>query len=221
MSLSVVIPALDAAATIAGTLASVEDADEIVVVDGGSSDDTVEIATSFGARVVRTTRSRGSQLSAGACAAGGAWLLFLHADTRLETGWRDAVDNFASQPSAKLNAATFEFALDDTSARARRLERVVKWRVRTLGLPYGDQGLFIHRGFYESIGGFRALPIMEDVDIALRIGKSRLITLPAIARTSASRWHRSGWTARSAHNLFCLALYFLGVPPRFIARIYG
>jgi hypothetical protein len=101
------------------------------------------------------------------------------------------------------------------------LERLVAWRVRTLALPYGDQGLLIRRDFYRSLGGFRPWPLMEDVDLVRRIGRHRLTVLRSAARTSAERWRRGGWKRRSLRNLGCLTLYFLGVPPRLIAHLYG
>lgn len=221
MNLSVVIPALDAAATLPATVASLDGADEIVVVDGGSADGTATLAESLGARVLRTPKCRGAQLAAGAEAAGAEWLLFVHADTRLQRGWREAVDAFIAAADSRTKAAAFGFGLDDESFQARQLEKIVRWRVHTMGLPYGDQGLLIHRDFYRELGGFRSIPIMEDVDLALRIGRSRFVTLPVAARTSAKRWRENGWMLRSIHNLFCLSLYFLGVSPRLIARFYG
>ncbi len=93
--------------------------------------------------------------------------------------------------------------------------------MRWLALPYGDQGLLIHRDFYNAIGGFRPMPLMEDVDIVRRIGRARLVVLPVAARTSAARWRKDGWLMRGSRNLACLALYFVGVSPRFIKRLYG
>ncbi|MDA0221230.1 MAG: glycosyl transferase family 2, partial [Proteobacteria bacterium] len=95
------------------------------------------------------------------------------------------------------------------------------WRARRFGLPYGDQGLLIARDFYETLGGFRPLPIMEDVDLVRRIGKARLTTLQGHVTTSAARYRRSGYTVRMLRNLACLTLYFAGLPPRLIARLYG
>jgi hypothetical protein len=88
-------------------------------------------------------------------------------------------------------------------------------------LPYGDQGLLIHRDLLASVGGMRALPLMEDVDLVRRLGRKRLIALPADAVTSAVRWERQGYLRRSARNLGCLSLWFAGVPPRLIQRLYG
>jgi rSAM/selenodomain-associated transferase 2 len=221
MSLSVIIPTLNAAGTLAHTLASVEGVEEVIVVDSGSVDATEKLAGALGARVVAASRGRGPQLRAGAEATKGDWLLFLHADTSLDEGWKEAVAAFRGRPECLGKAAVFRFALDDPSHRARRLERMVAWRVRWLALPYGDQGLLIHRDFYNAIGGFRPIPLMEDVDIVRRIGRARLVVLPVAARTSAARWRKDGWLIRSSRNLGCLVLYFVGVSPRFIKRLYG
>jgi rSAM/selenodomain-associated transferase 2 len=212
--LSVIIPALNAAASLQDTLASVTAADEVVLVDGGSDDGTAALAGGLGARVMAGPRGRGAQLAAGVEAARGEWLLLLHADTRLEPGWRQA----AIGPE---QAGYFRFALDSNDPRARRLELAVAWRCRVLALPYGDQGLLIHRDLLAAVGGVRPLPLMEDVDLVRRLGRRRLVALDAAAITSAAKWQRQGWYSRSLRNLACLGLYFAGVPPRLIARFYG
>ncbi|MGB8275710.1 MAG: TIGR04283 family arsenosugar biosynthesis glycosyltransferase [Alphaproteobacteria bacterium] len=233
--LSVVIPALDAARTIGACLGALglgdtkgergiapESGDfEVVVADGGSTDGTLGIARALGARVVPVSRGRGAQLAAGARAAKGDWLLFLHADTVLEAGWREAVASFRADPANARRAASFRFALDDDRPAARLLETVVGWRCRALGLPYGDQGLIVSRALYDEVGGFGPLPLMEDVDLVRRIGRRRLVVLDVAAVTSAARYRSDGYVARPARNLACLGLYFLGIPPRLIARIYG
>jgi rSAM/selenodomain-associated transferase 2 len=225
--LSVVIPTLDAARSLPATLAAVAGGRaagllrEVMVADGGSADATAAIAEAAGAVVVKAPRGRGTQLAAGAAAASGEWLCFLHADTRLQPGWCAAVAGFIADPENAERVGYFAYRLDDDAAAARRLERAVAWRARVLGLPYGDQGLVIARRFYARLGGYPALPIMEDVALVRGIGKRRLVALDAAALTSAARYRRDGYLRRSLRNLCCLALYFLGVPPRAIRRVYG
>lgn len=216
--LSVVIPVLNGGNDLGACLASVAEADEVVVVDGGSSDDSVTIATAAGARVIAAPRGRGTQMHAGTAAARGDWLLFLHADTRLGEGWHAAVA--AHGAAAPGQASYFALRLDDEAWQARIIERGVAARSRLLGLPYGDQGLLIARHLYDEVGGFRPLALMEDVDLARRLGRQRLRPLPATALTSAERWRRDGWLTRSTRNLGCLALYGAGVSPARLARLY-
>ncbi len=221
--LSIVIPTLQAAADLELTLAALGDADmakQIVVADGGSTDGSAEVAARHGARIVLSRPARGAQLAAGAEASTGGWLLFLHADTRPGPGWATVVKRFMADPANAYRAGYFRFALDDSATAARRLERVVNWRSRTLGLPYGDQGLLISRVYYDFLGGYKPMALMEDVDIVRRIGAKRLTPLSAIALTSAERYRRDGYLLRPLRNVLCLGLYFLGVPPVLIGRVY-
>ena len=215
-SISVVIPVWNAAARLPPLLAQLHAAGvgEILLADGGSTDGTASLP---GVRVIEAPRGRGTQLRAGMAAARLDWLLVLHADTRLDAGWEAAL-TAAMQDASR--AHYFAFALDDPSPQARRLERAVAWRCRALALPYGDQGLFLHRHLYDSAGGYAPIPLMEDVDLVRRLGRTRLNALPARAITSAEKWQREGWIRRSTHNLTTLALWFLGTPPERLARRY-
>lgn len=218
--LTVIIATLNAGQTLAATLASVAGVLEIIVADGGSDDETLAIARSVGARIVTSAPGRGRQLGLGANDATGDWLLFLHADTALAAGWRRAVADHMGTPASSEQAAYFRFSLDDLSWQARVLEALVAIRCAVFGLPYGDQGLLISRALFDDIGGFTDLPMMEDVDLVRRLGRRRLAHLPIAARTSADRWRRDGWAKRSLRNLSCLMLYFVGVAPARIARLY-
>jgi rSAM/selenodomain-associated transferase 2 len=226
VAVGIVVPALDAAAGIAETLAALRpDAEilraDLLVVDAGSTDATVARAQRAGARVVAAPRGRGGQLAAGAAAVAGDWLLFVHADTVLGEGWARAAAAFAADPANAGRAGYFRFALADDSPQARRLERRVAWRCRAFGLPYGDQGLLVARARYDAVGGYRPLPLMEDVDLVRRLGRRTMVELPVPAVTAATRFRREGYRRRALRNLACLALYFAGVPPRAIARLYG
>jgi rSAM/selenodomain-associated transferase 2 len=221
--LSVVVPTLNEAANIRGALAPLASdlVREAIVADGGSIDGTIALAEAAGARVVHAPRGRGSQLAAGALGASGGWMLFLHADCRLAPDWEEAVCAFIAAPDAAGRAGYFTLLLDDGAPPARRLERLVRWRCRVLALPYGDQGLLISRALYDRVGGYAAIPLMEDVDIARRLGRARLAPIGATITASAARYVRDGYRRRVLRNLCCLSLYFLGVPPVRIARLYG
>jgi rSAM/selenodomain-associated transferase 2 len=216
--LSAVVPTLNAAATLPDCLAALRGSDEIVVVDGGSTDATRAIAEAAGARFIHAPKGRGVQLASGAEAAQGSWLLFVHADTRLSEGWQSAAKAHIAAAPAK--AACFRLRLDDPAWQARVIERGVRLRVGLLGLAYGDQGLLISRALYDAVGGYAPLPLMEDVDLARRLGRRRIAQLEAFALTSAERWRRDGWWRRSARNLSILARYRLGMSAERAARLY-
>jgi rSAM/selenodomain-associated transferase 2 len=193
---------------------------EMVVVDGGSQDGTCAAAQRLGARVISAPPSRGTQLGTGADAASHDWLLFLHADTVLGPGWSEAAHAFMNDDANRTRAAVFRFALDDPDPRARRLERWTRWRGRALGLAFGDQGLLVSRAFYRELGGFRPIPLMEDVALVRRIGRRRLVFLENDALPSAARYRRGGWWLIPARNLALLTMSFLGVPPSVLIRLY-
>jgi len=223
--LSIVIPTLEAGTALRRSLpalaAGQEIVQEIIVVDGASQDDSAEVAAAHRAKVLLAPPGRGRQLAAGAAASRGTWLLFLHADTVPTPGWTKAVRGFMADSANRERAGYFRLRFDDPAPAARRLERLVAWRCRRLALPYGDQGLLLSRQLYDVFGGFRALPLMEDVDLVRRIGRARLLLIDHEVTTSAARYRSDGYLARSLRNLCCLGLYYLGLPPRLILRLYA
>jgi rSAM/selenodomain-associated transferase 2 len=220
--LSVVIPTLDAVDRIGPCLGGLSEGvagliHEVILADGGSADAIAEVADATGARLVTAPRGRGTQLAAGARAARGEWLLFLHADTVLAPGWADAVRrHIAGGPE---RAGYFRLAFDSAAAMARVTAGWANLRARALRLPYGDQGLLIARVLYRRVGGHPEIPLMEDVALARRLGR-RLVPIDAVAVTSAERYARDGWARRGARNLSTLALWFAGASPERLARRY-
>jgi rSAM/selenodomain-associated transferase 2 len=228
--ISIVIPTLNAEATLGATLAALIPAvveglaREVIIVDGGSSDRTLRVADASGATIIKSAPGRGQQLIAGAARARGPWLLFLHGDTILESGWEREAAAFMERIDTGLHpaaAAAFRFALDDIGVLPRFVEFGVALRCAVLRLPYGDQGLLIPLHLYNELGGFQPLPLMEDVEIIRRLGRGRTLLLRSRAITSAIRYKRDGYLNRVGRNLSCLVLYTLRVPLRLIVRIYG
>ena len=228
--ISVVVPTLNAEKGLTGCLTALVPAamdgfvKEVIVSDGGSTDQTIAIADDAGAHIVRTEPGRGQQLREGARETRAKWLLFIHADTVLEAGWEREVFKHirtiesGDQPD---RAAAFRFSLDDDGMLAACLNGAVALRCWALRLPYGDQGLLISRRLYDEIGGFKPIALMEDVDLVRRLGRKRLKILRARAVTSASRYRREGYLRRMLRNSACLGLYYLRVPPHVLARLYG
>jgi rSAM/selenodomain-associated transferase 2 len=218
VGVSVVIPALDEEDGIAAAVASVAAADEVIVVDGGSRDGTVAAARAAGAQVMAAPAGRGGQMDVGARKSRGEWIVFLHADTRLEPGWRDAL---LATPADRVGGA-FRFAVDSPRAGFRAVERAVALRCRLFSLPYGDQALFVRRAVYAQVGGFPPYPLMEDVAFVRRLKRAGpLALLRPRALTSPRRWERHGIAGTTARNLWLLAQYAAGRPPETLARRYG
>jgi rSAM/selenodomain-associated transferase 2 len=169
-------------------------------------------------KLIRTRTGRAGQMNAAAGLARGEWLLFLHADSTLAPDWLDA---WAGALTESTVGGWFRFALDDRAWQARVIESGVALRVKLFTLPYGDQGLFVRRRTFVQMGGYRDVPLMEDVELMRRlVDLGEVVEVPRAIVTSARRWRRDGWFRRSARNVLLLTLYFLGVSPTRLARWY-
>lgn len=228
--ISVIIPARNSERTLSATLTALVPSAvdgtvrQVIVVDGGSTDQTTTIADLAGADVVSGAPGRGGQLAQGAERARFPWLLFLNADTVLEEGWeRSAMDFMRRVDRGERSpaAGAFTFRLDDQGLAPRLLERLVHLRCKLSRMPYGDQGLLIPRQLFDAVGGYRNLPIMEDIDLTRRLGRRRLAMLDAQAVTSPEPYRRDGYFLRSLRNQACHTLYGLGFPASWIARVWG
>jgi rSAM/selenodomain-associated transferase 2 len=220
--ISIVIPTLNAADGIAPTLACLVEGvsmglvRELIIVDGGSKDDIAQITKDVGARFLTCEAGRGRQLAVGADHAQAPWLLFIHADTVLDADWAVVIATHINNQS---KAGYGRLSFDDTGVMSRCVSAGANLRSRLFGLPYGDQGLLISRQMYDQVGGYRDIPLMEDVAIA-RALRGQLRQLDMTATTSAARYHRQGWWARIFKNLMLLARFKMGADPKKLARAY-
>ena len=233
-TLSVIIPVLNEANAIQQLLTSLQASAgtaaeaatetaagtvEVIVVDGGSSDQTVALAKAMGVRVMEASQGRAAQMNAGAEIAAGEVLLFLHADSQLPNRFAAFVEQTLAQPGAV--AGAFELQIAAPEASLRWVERGVNWRSRWLQLPYGDQAIFLKAETFRQLGGFAALPIMEDFELVRRLQKlGKIAIAPAAVRTSARRWQKLGVVKTTVINQLVIAAYFLGVAPEQLARWY-
>jgi len=222
-ALSIVIPTLNEAESLPlllGDLALLSVPFETVVSDGGSTDGTPEIAASHGAAVLRSSAGRGAQLAAGADAASGTILCFLHADLRLDGAARAALVRAVSGIDDH-EALAFTLRIDGKGWRYRFVEWGTDQRSRWLGMPYGDQGLLLTRRTYHRAGGFLALPLMEDVALVRVLRRQGVVRiLPEQVVVSARRWRRDGVLRRMLRNWWLMAAYLAGVSPRTLATAY-
>ncbi|HIK03962.1 MAG TPA: TIGR04283 family arsenosugar biosynthesis glycosyltransferase [Trichormus sp. M33_DOE_039] len=219
--ISIIIPTLNEAANIKQAIATTQPSTniEVIVVDAGSQDYTVAIADSLGIKVILSTPGRAVQMNAGAAAANGEILLFLHADTHLPLGFDDMIRTSLQQPRIVAGAFTLQIAAPLLALRL--VEWGVKWRSHFLQIPYGDQAIFITKAIFQEMGGFPELPIMEDFELIRRlkrIGKIAILPTPVV--TSARRWLKKGIFQTTLINQIVIIGYLFGVPPQRLRNWY-
>lgn len=220
--LSIVIPTLNAETTLAPVLGSLGEGlnagliRELIISDGGSTDATLLVAEQAGARIIEGTPGRGGQLGRGAEASQGSWILFLHADTALATGWSEAVLSHLAQDKP----GYFHLSFAESGLAPALVAGWANLRARLFGLPYGDQGLLISRKAYDAVGGYPEIPLMEDVAMsrALRV---QMVAVPVTAITSGERYVSEGWIRRGSRNLWTLLRYLSGTDPGALAKSYN
>jgi rSAM/selenodomain-associated transferase 2 len=221
MRISVIIPSLDEEANIAATLQNVraQQPHEIVVIDGGSSDRTAEIAAPLADRFLVGQRGRAAQMNLGAESAAGDALLFLHADCTLAAGAIDESARLLEKPAVAAGCFTMHVPLRNPLYRC--IESSASARTRLFGIIYGDQGLFIRHKLFEHAGGFPKLQLMEDVYLSLRLRKmGRIVVANRQIVVSPRRWQKAGLFRQTLRNWALTALAAAGVHPDRLAAYY-
>ena len=221
-SISVIVPTLNEEGRIGQAIRRLRDSTvaEVIVVDGGSRDRTVEIAEAMGAVVLREKANRGRQQNAGARRASGKILLFLHADTSLPPGFEHQVRSTVEKRG--VSAGAFRLRVDAVGWKFRLIEIFVSARCKLLQLPYGDQALFVAEDMFRQAGRFAELPVMEDFDLVRRLRRlGRVKVVDGWAVTSARRWIRQGILRATWRHQLCILGYLLNVPSARLMRLKG
>ncbi len=223
LRLSVIVPMLNEEQTIATTLAAIRagapDA-EIVVVDGGSSDASTTAARPLADRVITAARARAIQMTAGAAAASGSVLAFVHADTLVPLSFGNEIAAALSNPA--IVGGRFDVNLDDPSLPYRLIGRLISLRSRISRTATGDQAIFVRRDVFERLGGFPNLDLCEDLDFARKLKRAgKVACLRARVTTSARRWQRDGLVRTILRMWAIRSLYLLGVSPSRLKQMYA
>lgn len=220
MKIAIIIPALNEAACLARTLSALRTLDgemEILVVDGGSTDDTVKIARDLNVPVVVGPRGRGAQMNYGASLVISDVLLFVHADTLLPGDAYALITEALRNP--EITGGCFRLGFDKTNAVLRFLAYCTRFRCRVF--HYGDQAFFVRTNYFRESGGYREYPIMEDLDFWLRMVRTgKVALLGAAVVSSARRFRRFGFVRQQIRNGLLVLLFFLGVSPFTLSRLY-
>ena len=220
--ISIVIPTLNSQNTVRKTLASLFEGieagivRELIVVDGGSTDETREIVEECGGKFISSAASRGYQLKKGVNLAKGDFIFVLHSDSVLEQGWSEIVKKYLNKDAGYYCKLSFDIihplaSMTSTWANARSL---------IFNLPYGDQGLLIPRKLLMENGSYSPIPIMEDVELALRF-KGKLFCMPVVITTSSIKYRKNGWLRQGSKNIVRLLRFLLGADPNNLSDDYN
>jgi rSAM/selenodomain-associated transferase 2 len=221
LKVSVIVPTLNEELILEKTLTQIRQFSphEMIVSDGGSIDDTNDIAKKFSHRVIIGSAGRAKQMNAGAILATGDLLLFLHADSRLEPeGYRKMI---ASMKNSKCIGGTFTLCIESNKWSINLITLLANIRSKYFGLAYGDQGFFVRREIFKSMNGFSPISICEDLDFYRRLKKKGSVTLlKEKSHTSSRRWVKEGILFTTARNILIAILFGIGFPPRKLTKWY-
>ena len=223
--ISVIVPVLNEGPAIRDTIRHVReiagrDPVEIIVVDGDPAGGTAGLVNDDSVIAIRGTRGRGAQMNRGAEAAKGAILLFLHADTHLPDNAFRQIEESLADP--RIVGGAFDLGIDSPRLLLRLTARCASLKHRLTRVPYGDQAIFLRAGYFRETGGYREIPLFEDVELMRRTRKSgrKIIILPSRTRTSPRKWEKDGAVYTILRNWTLQALHLLGVPPESLVKYY-
>jgi rSAM/selenodomain-associated transferase 2 len=222
---SIIVPVLHESERIKGLIDHLfclepRDACEIIVVDGSAERDTIDAIDSKQVVKMTADRGRARQMNAGAAVANGDILIFLHVDTELPLAAFAMIESVMGQ--GRYRGGAFQLGIQSEKLAYKALTRWISIRCRLTGIPYGDQAIFIAKDYFNRIGGYREIPLMEDVELMRRIKKrgGKICVLPDRVMTSPRRWEEEGFIYVNLRNTLLLILYLLGAPPQQLVRFY-
>ncbi len=223
--ISIIVPVLNEAAGIGPLLdhlerLQAEEPPEVILVDGSDEGDTIRAVTRPGPKLLRSARGRARQMNAGAAAATGGVLLFLHADTRLPPDALPLIGRALERED--ISGGAFDLQIESDRMFLKAVSRIASLRSRLTRIPYGDQAIFLRKTLFQRIGGYPEIPIMEDVELMRRVKKAgaRIHLIPKAVRTSARRWEKEGVYRGTLRNLALIISFYLGVAPERLSRHY-
>ena len=223
--ISIIIPVFQEEGRICETLDTIEALDnkfdaEVIVVDGDREAKTIHAISGFPVKTITAPRGRSAQMNAGADLAQGEVLLFLHADTQPPKDALPLIRRTFMKRS--ISAGAFDLGINAPGFAYRAIEWMVYWRSRLTRIPYGDQAIFIRQSIFHALGGYREIPIMEDIDLMRRVKRSgvRIEIIGRKAWTSARRWEKEGLVACTLRNWLLSSAFYLGVSPDKLTKYY-